>query len=125
MLDHWGSIGVLFIIALVFPAGALVTSWALKYAHVRPNVPSDPVKEDIYECGLRTEGSSRVQFNFRFYAIALAFVILDVEIIFLFPWALVYDSFGWVGYFKGLAFIGILLVGLISAWRKGSLEYRT
>jgi len=125
VLDNWGSIGVLIIIALVFPAGALITSWGLKYARIRPNVPSDPVKEDTYECGLRTEGPSRVQFNFRFYAIALSFVILDVEIIFLFPWALVYDSFGWVGYFKGISFIGILLVGIVSAWRKGALEWRS
>lgn len=124
MLDHWGSIGVLFIIALVFPAGALVTSWALKFARVRPNVPSDPVKEDIYECGLRTEGTSRPQFNFRFYAIALSFVIFDVEIIFLFPWAVVYDSLGWEGYFKGLIFIACLAVGILSAWKKGALDWR-
>ena len=124
MLDHWGSIGVLLIIALVFPTGALVTSWALRYARIRPNVPSDPVKEDTYECGLRTEGSSRPQFNFRFYAIALLFVLFDVEIVFLFPWALVYDSLGWQGYFEGLGFIGILAIGITYAWKKRALEWR-
>ena len=124
VLHSWGSIGVLFVIALVFPAGALVTSWALKYARIRPNVASDPVKDDTYECGLRTEGPSQVQFNFRFYSIALLFVLLDVEIIFLLPWALVYDSVGWRGYFEGLGFIGILVIGILYAWRKRALEWR-
>lgn len=124
MLDNWGYIGVLAIIALIFPAGAVVTSWALRYARIRPNVPSDPVKDDIYECGLRTEGNSRPQFNFRFYYVALLFVLFDVEIIFLFPWALVYDQLGWTGYFEGLLFIGILAIGIAYAWKKKALEWR-
>ncbi len=124
MLYEYGHIGILVIIALIFPLGALVTSWALKFVNIRPNVPSDPVKEDIYECGLRTEGPSLVQFNFRFYYIALLFVLFAVEIIFLFPWAVVYASLGWTGYFKGILFIGILVLGLLSSWRRGALEWR-
>ncbi|MEX0784882.1 MAG: NADH-quinone oxidoreductase subunit A [Dehalococcoidia bacterium] len=124
MLYEYGQIGILVIVALIFPLGAIVTSWALRYARVRPWVPSDPVKEDIYECGLRTEGSSHPQFNFRFYYIALGFVIIDVDIIFLFPWALVFEELGWEAYFKGLGFIGILVVGIIYAWRKRALEWR-
>lgn len=121
---QYGHIGILVIIALVFPLGAVVTSWALQFVGIRPRVSSDPIKEDTYECGLRTEGPSLVQFNFRFYYIALLFVLFDVELIFLFPWGVVYDQVGWAGLFEGLGFIGILVLGLLYAWRKRALEWR-
>ncbi len=124
MLYEFGHIGVLVAIAIIFPLGALLTSWALGFVRIRPRVSSNPVKVDTYECGLRTEGPSLVQFNFRFYTIALLFVILDVEIVFLFPWAVVYDAIGWAGYFEGLLFIGILCVGILYAWKKRALEWR-
>ncbi|MBI5947013.1 MAG: NADH-quinone oxidoreductase subunit A [Chloroflexi bacterium] len=121
---EFGHIGILVIIALVFPLGAVVTSWALRFVRIRPNPASNSVMEDTYECGLRTEGPSLVQFNFRFYYIALLFVLFDVEIIFLFPWALVFDKIGWQGYVEGLGFIGILCLGILYAWRKRALEWR-
>ncbi|WP_322817604.1 NADH-quinone oxidoreductase subunit A [Tepidiforma sp.] len=124
MLYEYGHIGILVIVALIFPLGAVVTSWALQFVKIRPKFRPDAVRDDIYECGLRTEGPSLVQFNFRFYYIALLFVLLDVEIIFLFPWALVFDTVGWVGYGKGLLFIATFVVGGIYAWRKRALEWR-
>ena len=124
MLYQYGHIGILFIIALLFPLGALVTSWAFGFIRIRPATPANPIKDDIYECGLRTEGPSLVQFNFRFYTIALLFVLFDVELMFLFPWALVFDAMGWTGYFEGLGFIGVLSLGVLYAWRKRALEWR-
>jgi len=124
VLYEYGHIGILVIIALVFPMGALVTSWAFKFINVRPDASENPVKADTYECGLRTEGPSLVQFNFRFYYIALLFVLFDVEIVFLFPWALVFDEIGWAAYGKGLLFIGTFVIGGIYAWRKRALEWR-
>jgi NADH-quinone oxidoreductase subunit A len=124
VLYEYGHIGILIVVALIFPLGAVVTSWALKFVGIRPDVPSDPVKEDTYECGLRTEGASLVQFNFRFYYIALLFVLFDVEIVFLFPWALIFDKMGVAGYLEGLGFIAILCLGILYAWRKRALEYR-
>ncbi len=124
MLYEYGHIGVLAIIALLFPVGALVTSWALQSVNIRPKSHPDVVRDDTYECGLRTEGPSLVQFNFRFYYVALLFVLFDVEIVFLFPWALVFDKIGWTGYFEGLGFIGILGLGVLYAWRKRALEWR-
>jgi len=124
VFHEYGHVGVLVIIALVFPLGAVVTSWALKFVRVRPDVPSDPVRTDTYECGLRTEGPSLVQFNFRFYYIALLFVLFDVEIVFLFPWATVFDKVGVSGYLEGLGFVGILVLGVVYAWRKRALEWR-
>jgi len=124
VLYEYGHIGILVIIALIFPLGALVTSWAFQFVRVRPPQVPDVVRDDIYECGLRTEGPSLVQFNFRYYYIALLFVLLDVEIIFLFPWALVFAEAGWAAYGKGLLFIATFVVGGVYAWRKKALEWR-
>jgi NADH:ubiquinone oxidoreductase subunit 3 (subunit A) len=124
VFHEYGHIGILVIIAIIFPLGAVVTSWAFKFVGIRPSVPSDPVKEDIYECGLRTEGPSLVQFNFRFYYIALLFVLFDVELVFLFPWAVIYDTLGWPAFFEGIGFIGILSLGILYAWRKRALGWR-
>ncbi len=124
MLYEYGHIGILVIVALIFPVGALVTSWALQFVNIRPASKPDVVRDDTYECGVRTEGPSLVQFNFRFYYIALLFVIFDVELVFLFPWALVFEKIGWVGYLEGLGFIGILCLGILYAWRKRALEWR-
>jgi len=124
VLYEYGHIGILLIIALIFPLGALATSWALQFVNIRPKSKPDAVRDDIFECGLRTEGTTLVQFNFRFYYIALLFVLFDVEIIFLFPWALVFENLGWVGYFKGILFMAILALGILDAWRKGALEWR-
>lgn len=124
MLYEYGHIGILVIVALIFPVGALVTSWALQFVNIRPASKPDVVRDDTYECGVRTEGPSLVQFNFRFYYIALLFVIFDVELVFLFPWALVFEKIGWVGYLEGLGFIGIFCLGILYAWRKRALEWR-
>ncbi|MDZ7727286.1 MAG: NADH-quinone oxidoreductase subunit A [Dehalococcoidia bacterium] len=124
MLSEYGHIAILLVIAFIFPLGAVVTSWALQYVNIRPRTPSDPVKEDTYECGIRTEGPSLVQFNFRFYYIALLFLLFDVEIVFLFPWALVFDEVGTAGFLKVLLFLSTFVIGGIYAWRKGALEWR-
>lgn len=124
MLHEYGHLGILVIIAIIFPLGAIVTSWALEFARIRPRVPSDPIKSDTYECGVKTEGDSLPQFNFRFYYIALLFVLFDVELIFLMPWAVVFEDVGFAGYAKVMLFIGIFLVGSLYAWRKRALEWR-
>lgn len=76
-----------------------------------------------YECGEDPVGSSRVQFNIRFYVFALAFIIFDVEAVFLFPWAVVYQDLGLFAFVEGLIFIGILALGLAYLWAKGDLEW--
>jgi len=123
VLYEFGHIGILLIIALIFPLGALVTSWAFKFVNIRPDAAEDPVKTDTYECGMRTEGPTLVQFNFRYYYIALLFVLLDVEIVFLFPWALAYNQLDFFAFGAGLLFIFLLADALIYAWRKNALEW--
>jgi NADH-quinone oxidoreductase subunit A len=76
-----------------------------------------------YECGEIPVGSAWVQFNIRFYVIALIFIIFDVEIIFLLPWAVVFKGLGAFAFFEGLIFIAILVIGLAYVWRKGDLAW--
>ena len=80
-------------------------------------------KTSAYECGLPSSGDPWVQFRVQYYLYALLFVIFDVEIAFLYPWALVWKSLGWVAVIEMAVFIMILAVGLAYAWRKGVLEW--
>ena len=76
-----------------------------------------------YECGEIPEGSAWVQFNIRFYVIALIFLIFDVEIVFLFPWAVVYQELGLLAFIEAFIFVLILIVGFVYVWAKGDLEW--
>ena len=76
-----------------------------------------------YECGELPEGSAWVKFNIRFYVIALIFLIFDVEIVFLFPWAVVYQELGLLAFIEAFLFVLILVVGFIYVWAKGDLDW--
>ena len=76
-----------------------------------------------YECGVEPIGDARERFSVRFYIVAMLFLVFDVETIFLFPWAIIYDRLALFGLVEMLLFIGILVVGYYYAWRKGALEW--
>ena len=80
-------------------------------------------KQSAYECGLVSTGDPWVQFRVQYYLYALLFVIFDVEVVFLYPWALVWKSIGMTAFIEMLLFLAILGVGLAYAWRKGVLEW--
>ena len=80
-------------------------------------------KLESYECGELPEGSAWVKFNIRFYVIALIFLIFDVEIAFLFPWAVVYQELGLLAFIEAFLFVFILLVGFAYVWAKGDLDW--
>ena len=122
MLSDWGHVGFLLLLALIFPLGGIASSWMLGLLKVRPQAP-DPIKEDIFECGVETEGTAWVQFNFRYYYYALLFVIFDVEAVFLYPWAVSLDEVAVSGFIAVVTFIVILTIGLAYAWRKKALEW--
>ena len=124
--QQYALIAIFVIVATVIPLGMLLGGWALSILKIRPYAP-DPVKKAIYECGFETLTGRWSQFNFRFYAFALIFVVFDVEVVFLFPWA---ASFGYLSAEFGLfvllemvVFVAILVVGWLYAWRKGALEW--
>lgn len=87
--------------------------------------PSNPSadKLETYECGEEPEGSSWVQFNIRFYVVALIFLIFDVEVIFLFPWAVVFSELGLLAFIEMAIFLLILMVGLAYVWIKSDLDW--
>ena len=122
MLSDWGHVGFLLLLALVFPIGGIAFSWLLGLLRIRPQAP-DPIKEDTYECGVETEGTAWVQFNFRYYYYALLFVIFDVEAVFLYPWAVSFEKVAVAGFIEVLTFVMVLLIGLAYAWRKNALEW--
>lgn len=115
--DHWLYIGIFLILAPVFPALALVIPRVI--APKKPN----PIKSDTYECGIETVGETWVQFKVQYYIFALVFLIFDVEIVFLFPWAVAFDVLPLFAVLEGVLFILILVGGLVYAWRKGALEW--
>ena len=118
MLGTFGAVGLFLIVAVVFPVVPLVLSRFL--APHRPN----PTKLEPYESGMQTIGPTHVQFPIRYYLYALMFVIFDVEVIYLFPWALVNDKLPLVAAVEMALFILLLLVGLAYAWRKRAFEWQ-
>ena len=83
----------------------------------------DPVKLSAYECGFDAFDDARRKFDVRFYLVAILFIIFDLEVAFLFPWAVALSDIGWIGFASMMAFLAILTVGFIYEWRKGALEW--
>ena len=123
MLNEYGRTGILLLFAVMFPALPLMISFLFRALKIRPDMP-DAVKNDTYECGVETEGDSWVQFNFKYYLVALLFVVFDVEVVFLYTWAVAFPEYLMVGIIEALTFIGILVIGYVYAWRKQALEWR-
>src|SRR3981081_4236550 len=83
----------------------------------------DPDKLSPYECGFEAFEDARMKFDVRYYLVAILFILFDLEIAFLFPWAVVLQDIGWFGLVSMLIFLGILVVGFIYEWKKGALEW--
>lgn len=117
LLDNWLFVGLLVIVAAGIPALALIIARILA-----PRKPNSQ-KLETYECGMETVGDTWVQFKVQYYVYALVFLIFDVEIIFLYPWAVAFDRLELLGVIAGVLFIFLLGDGLIYAWRKGALKW--
>jgi NADH-quinone oxidoreductase subunit A len=117
MLTDFGRVFVFFIIAAIFAAATLIFAWILRPSRAYP------AKLSSYECGEEPVGSPWVKFNIRFYVVALIFIIFDVEVVFLFPWALVYKQLGMFAFVEMAVFLAILFVGYAYVWAKGDLDW--
>jgi len=123
VLDRYGLVGIFAVMALIFPVIPLLMAWV-----VRPKKPNK-TKSTTYECGLEFENFPEqaqnvwVQFRVQYYIFALIFVVFDIEVVFLYPWAVAYDSLGLFALVEMIAFLGILIVALAYAWRKDLLEW--
>jgi len=83
----------------------------------------DPEKVSAYECGFDAFDDARMKFDIRFYLVSILFIIFDLEVAFLFPWAVAFKDVGWFGFWSMMIFLGVLTVGFIYEWRKGALEW--
>jgi NADH-quinone oxidoreductase subunit A len=107
----------LFVIALAFAGGAVLLSYFMG-----PRRPSR-VKSEAYECGIDPVGDARLRFSVKFYIIAMLFILFDIEAIFLYPWAVMFNQLKLFGIMEMFAFLGFLLMGYIYLWRRGALEW--
>ena len=116
LLDYLSIIIFLFI-ALFLSIGFVLVNFL-----VAPNNP-DPEKLSAYECGFEAFDDSRMEFDVRFYLVAILFIIFDLEVAFLFPWAITLGTIGLFGFWSMVIFLSILVIGFVYEWRKGALEW--
>jgi NADH-quinone oxidoreductase subunit A len=109
---------VIFIgVAMVIAAGLLVAPFFVAYQQ------PDPEKLSAYECGFNAFDDARMKFDVRFYLVAILFIIFDLEVAFLFPWAAAFKAVGWFGFWSMMIFLAVLTIGFVYEWRKGALEW--
>ena len=116
-LSEYLSIIIFLLIALFLSIGFIVTNYLAS-----PSNP-DPEKLSAYECGFEAFDDSRMEFDVRFYLVAILFIIFDLEIAFLFPWAISLGKIGIFGFVSMMIFLFILTVGFIYEWKKGALDW--
>lgn len=109
---------VLLVIALAMSVGFVLLSQALGPKRY------DRIKYSVYECGVDPLTPAAVRVSVKFYLLAILFILFDLETAFLYPWAVLFRSLGLFGFVEMAVFVGILLVGLVYAWKKGALEWQ-
>lgn len=117
MLGNYFPILLFIFVGLMIGVLAMAAGWLLA-----PNKP-DAEKLSSYECGFGAFEDARIKFDVRYYLIAILFILFDLEIAFLFPWAVVLNEIGWFGFAAMLVFLGLLVIGFIYEWVKGALEW--
>ena len=116
-LKDYLSIIIFLFVALGLSVGFIVLNFLFS-----PKNP-DPEKLSAYECGFEAFGDSRMKFDVRFYLVAILFIIFDLEIAFLFPWAISLGNIGSLGFWSMMIFLLILTIGFIYEWKKGALDW--
>ena len=116
-LKDYFPIIIFIIIALFLSIGFIILNYLFS-----PKNP-DPEKLSAYECGFEAFSDSRIEFDVRFYLVAILFIIFDLEIAFLFPWAISLGSIGALGFWSMMIFLFVLTIGFIYEWKKGALDW--
>lgn len=117
MLENYGPILIFILLGLGFGLFPLLISWFL--APRKPNAE----KLSPYECGFEAFEDARVPFDVRYYLVAILFIIFDLEVAFLFPWAVAFQHLTWAAFWGMAIFLALLTVGFIYEWKKGALEW--
>jgi NADH-quinone oxidoreductase subunit A len=110
------------IVIFIGLAGAIATALLVIPFVIAPSKP-DPEKLSAYECGFNAFSDARMKFDVRFYLVSILFIIFDLEVAFLFPWAITLGKIGVFGFWSMVVFLGVLTVGFIYEWKKGALEW--
>jgi len=127
-MEHWDVshpyFGVFLLLAVTFPAFYATTVLARFVSHKLARKDTEKIKLSIYECGPEvTKQPNRI--STQYYLFALLFLLFDVEIVFMFPWAIDFKLLGWFGFFEMMTFIFLLVLGFVYAWKKGALEWHS
>jgi NADH-quinone oxidoreductase subunit A len=121
MLENYFPILIFLIVGTVI--GAVLIGMGLALGKIMGHDRPDSEKESPYECGFEAFEDARMKFDVRYYLVAILFIIFDLEIAFLFPWAVALGDIGMAGFWAMMIFLGVLVIGFIYEWRKGALEW--
>jgi NADH-quinone oxidoreductase subunit A len=117
MLENYFPVLLFIIVGLAIGVIPLLLGWILA-----PNRP-DAAKLSPYECGFEAFEDARMKFDVRYYLVAILFILFDLEIAFLFPWAIVLKEIGMFGFISMMIFLAVLVAGFVYEWKKGALEW--
>ncbi|MHA1560196.1 MAG: NADH-quinone oxidoreductase subunit A [Alphaproteobacteria bacterium] len=117
LLESYLPLVVFIGVAVVIGLGLLAAPFVVAYKN------PDPEKLSAYECGFNAFDDARMRFDIRFYLVAILFIIFDLEVAFLFPWAVSFGSLGWFGFWSMILFLTVLTIGFVYEWKKGALEW--
>jgi NADH-quinone oxidoreductase subunit A len=117
LIDGYLPIAIFIGVAAVIGIALMLAPFAIAVRN------PDPEKVSAYECGFNAFDDARMKFDVRFYLVAILFIIFDLEVAFLFPWAAAFKDVGALGFWSMLSFLGVLTIGFIYEWKKGALEW--
>ena len=117
LLQDYLPLAVFIAVALALGLALLIAPFIVAYQQ------PDPEKLSAYECGFNAFDDARMKFDVRFYLVAILFIIFDLEVAFLFPWAVAFGNLGLFGYWSMMVFLAVLTIGFIYEWKKGALEW--
>jgi NADH-quinone oxidoreductase subunit A len=121
LLANYFPVLLFLAIGIAVGVGSVIASGVL--ARLTGSQNPDSEKLSPYECGFEAFEDARMKFDVRYYLVAILFILFDLEIAFLFPWAVVLQDIGWFGFIAMVIFLGILVVGFVYEWKKGALEW--
>lgn len=121
MLNNYLPVLIFMVVAVLF--GCLLVGLGSLFSRLLGVNKPDAAKNAPFECGFDAFEDARMKFDVRFYLVAILFILFDLEIAFLFPWAVVLQDIGWFGFWAMMVFLGLLVVGFIYEWKKGALEW--
>ncbi len=121
MLEAYFPILMFIAVGLAFGVGPVAAGWIV--SRIVGSHRPDEQKLSPYECGFEAFEDARMRFDVRYYLVAILFILFDLEIAFLFPWAVVLQEIGLFGFFSMMFFLAILVVGFVYEWKKGALEW--